>query len=271
MTPLLFSALQLFYWQFFPISHVEKWIARTIVAVLGKALSESSFTIIFLYTAELFPTVVRSVFEHIRNTSDRMHTWQCWNDSYRLAFSLSLSLILFQTKRCWFYIICCTAGCVHLATDYAIGGRVAPPTFSHLLCCGSRMRFGKHPPARDPPYQTARDHWGHWETKEEKKCVWWKLHLNVQEHTVTAELQFNYITITIQSKFTKRNCVCTSKFYTIVYVCVLPLTNSGTGLSARLTSSEIRNTANTGLCCILLMNTKKQKQLWDTSEGKGHV
>ncbi|XP_076142221.1 solute carrier family 22 member 7-like isoform X1 [Alosa pseudoharengus] len=35
------------------------WIVRTVVAVLGKGLSEASFTIMFLYTTELYPTVVR--------------------------------------------------------------------------------------------------------------------------------------------------------------------------------------------------------------------
>uniref|UniRef100_A0A8C4SUH0 Solute carrier family 22 member 7a n=1 Tax=Erpetoichthys calabaricus TaxID=27687 RepID=A0A8C4SUH0_ERPCA len=35
-----------------------KWI-RTFIAVLGKGFSEASFTIAFLYTAELFPTVLR--------------------------------------------------------------------------------------------------------------------------------------------------------------------------------------------------------------------
>uniref|UniRef100_A0A665T902 Solute carrier family 22 member 7-like n=1 Tax=Echeneis naucrates TaxID=173247 RepID=A0A665T902_ECHNA len=38
----------------------DKWVIRTVVAVVGKALSEASFTIIFLYTTELFPTVIRS-------------------------------------------------------------------------------------------------------------------------------------------------------------------------------------------------------------------
>ncbi|XP_056265670.1 solute carrier family 22 member 7-like [Pseudoliparis swirei] len=37
----------------------DKWAFRTVVAVLGKTMSEASFTIIFLYTTELFPTVVR--------------------------------------------------------------------------------------------------------------------------------------------------------------------------------------------------------------------
>ncbi|KAM4585505.1 solute carrier family 22 member 7-like [Odontesthes bonariensis] len=37
----------------------DKWVIRTIVAVLGKSMSEASFTIMFLYTTELYPTVVR--------------------------------------------------------------------------------------------------------------------------------------------------------------------------------------------------------------------
>ncbi|XP_028316683.1 solute carrier family 22 member 7-like [Gouania willdenowi] len=37
----------------------ENVIIRTVVAVLGKSMSEASFTIMFLYTTELFPTIVR--------------------------------------------------------------------------------------------------------------------------------------------------------------------------------------------------------------------
>ncbi|XP_076004191.1 solute carrier family 22 member 7-like [Genypterus blacodes] len=37
----------------------DKWAIRTVVAVLGKAFSEASFTTVFLYTTELYPTVVR--------------------------------------------------------------------------------------------------------------------------------------------------------------------------------------------------------------------
>ncbi|XP_049577139.1 solute carrier family 22 member 7-like [Syngnathus scovelli] len=37
----------------------DKWIIRTIIGVLGKAVSEASFTIIFFYTIELYPTVIR--------------------------------------------------------------------------------------------------------------------------------------------------------------------------------------------------------------------
>uniref|UniRef100_A0A3P9JPK4 Major facilitator superfamily (MFS) profile domain-containing protein n=1 Tax=Oryzias latipes TaxID=8090 RepID=A0A3P9JPK4_ORYLA len=38
---------------------LEKWLIRTIVGVLGKSTSEASFTIMYLYTTELYPTVVR--------------------------------------------------------------------------------------------------------------------------------------------------------------------------------------------------------------------
>ncbi|XP_024145066.2 solute carrier family 22 member 7 [Oryzias melastigma] len=37
----------------------DKWLIRTIVGVLGKSTSEASFTIMYLYTTELYPTVVR--------------------------------------------------------------------------------------------------------------------------------------------------------------------------------------------------------------------
>uniref|UniRef100_H3D494 Solute carrier family 22 member 7b, tandem duplicate 1 n=1 Tax=Tetraodon nigroviridis TaxID=99883 RepID=H3D494_TETNG len=37
----------------------DKWIFRTVMAVLGKALSEASCANLYLYTTELFPTVVR--------------------------------------------------------------------------------------------------------------------------------------------------------------------------------------------------------------------
>ncbi|XP_036448621.1 solute carrier family 22 member 7b.1 isoform X3 [Colossoma macropomum] len=37
----------------------DYWTSRTVVAVLGKGLSEASFTTIFLYTTELYPTVLR--------------------------------------------------------------------------------------------------------------------------------------------------------------------------------------------------------------------
>ncbi|KAJ8250504.1 hypothetical protein COCON_G00224260 [Conger conger] len=37
----------------------DMWYFRTTVAVLGKGMSEASFTAVFLYTTELYPTVVR--------------------------------------------------------------------------------------------------------------------------------------------------------------------------------------------------------------------
>lgn len=53
---LLMTGLCLFINIFVP---QDKWLARTIVGVLGKAMSEASFTIAYLYTTELYPTVVR--------------------------------------------------------------------------------------------------------------------------------------------------------------------------------------------------------------------
>ncbi|KAJ8248562.1 hypothetical protein GJAV_G00243320 [Gymnothorax javanicus] len=37
----------------------DLWIFRTVVAVLGKGCSEAAFTVAYLYTVELFPTVIR--------------------------------------------------------------------------------------------------------------------------------------------------------------------------------------------------------------------
>ncbi|XP_056091077.1 solute carrier family 22 member 7-like isoform X2 [Rhinichthys klamathensis goyatoka] len=41
------------------ITPTEFWTFRTVIAVLGKGLSEASFTTVFLYTTELYPTVMR--------------------------------------------------------------------------------------------------------------------------------------------------------------------------------------------------------------------
>ncbi|XP_059377007.1 solute carrier family 22 member 7b.1 isoform X1 [Carassius carassius] len=41
------------------ITPTEYWTFRTVIAVLGKGLSEASFTTVFLYTTELYPTVMR--------------------------------------------------------------------------------------------------------------------------------------------------------------------------------------------------------------------
>ncbi|KAM7008640.1 uncharacterized protein LKV04_000734 [Tautogolabrus adspersus] len=53
---LLLTGLCLFINMFVPKG---QWVASTVIGVIGKAMSEASFTIVFLYTTELFPTVVR--------------------------------------------------------------------------------------------------------------------------------------------------------------------------------------------------------------------
>ncbi|XP_055358697.1 solute carrier family 22 member 7-like [Betta splendens] len=37
----------------------DLWLVRAVVAVVGKGLSEASFTVVFLYVSELYPTVIR--------------------------------------------------------------------------------------------------------------------------------------------------------------------------------------------------------------------
>uniref|UniRef100_A0AAX7SV33 Major facilitator superfamily (MFS) profile domain-containing protein n=1 Tax=Astatotilapia calliptera TaxID=8154 RepID=A0AAX7SV33_ASTCA len=56
MGSMLLTGLCLFINIFVP---KDKWTVRTVVAVLGKSMSEASFTIMYLYTTELYPTVVR--------------------------------------------------------------------------------------------------------------------------------------------------------------------------------------------------------------------
>lgn len=53
------SADVLFFQLYFCLHAVDLWHLRATVAILGKGLSEASFTTIFLYTAELYPTVIR--------------------------------------------------------------------------------------------------------------------------------------------------------------------------------------------------------------------
>lgn len=47
--------VDLFVWGLFS----DMSVARTVVAIFGKAFSSASFTILILYSSELFPTVVR--------------------------------------------------------------------------------------------------------------------------------------------------------------------------------------------------------------------
>uniref|UniRef100_A0A3Q3G9D5 Major facilitator superfamily (MFS) profile domain-containing protein n=1 Tax=Labrus bergylta TaxID=56723 RepID=A0A3Q3G9D5_9LABR len=56
VSALLLTGLCLFINMFVPKG---QWVASTVIGVIGKAMSEASFTIVFLYTTELFPTVVR--------------------------------------------------------------------------------------------------------------------------------------------------------------------------------------------------------------------
>lgn len=45
---------------------LDLWLPRTVISVLGKGFSEASFTCVFLYTTELYPTVLRSDVYHLQ-------------------------------------------------------------------------------------------------------------------------------------------------------------------------------------------------------------
>lgn len=40
---------------------IDLWHLRAVIATIGKGFSEAAFTTVFLYTAELYPTVIRSL------------------------------------------------------------------------------------------------------------------------------------------------------------------------------------------------------------------
>ncbi len=42
-----------------PLFHSDLWVARTVVAVLGKGFAVAAFCTIVLYSSELYPTVLR--------------------------------------------------------------------------------------------------------------------------------------------------------------------------------------------------------------------
>lgn len=75
--------LYLYFVNFESISLAEKAVIRTIVAVLGKSMSEASFTIMFLYTTELYPTVVRLVNDkQLYQLGDNVLDWDDLSLSY---------------------------------------------------------------------------------------------------------------------------------------------------------------------------------------------
>lgn len=74
----------------------DRWVIRTVVAVLGKALSEASFTIAFLYTTELFPTVIRLVNNH----NDQRPQWSSiWLWLHLPIYSFTLTSTLWFSRQ----------------------------------------------------------------------------------------------------------------------------------------------------------------------------
>lgn len=135
----------------------DKWIVRTAVGILGKALSEASCAIIYLYTAELYPTVVRLV----NSKPTHRLSPRCLRTLLLSTIVHIISVFCFvflQTE--WFRLrfVRGVAHGVRISFHRATGGRVASPSRSHLLCSGAWIRFVGVAPARDAERQAAGDH-----------------------------------------------------------------------------------------------------------------
>lgn len=150
------------------------------MAALGKALSEASFTIMYLFTTELYPTVVRLVNNKVTTRSQFDH--RQWSSNllwpHVLQVYMNLSAFIFQTEWFRLHLVLGTAGRVHISAHHAIGGRVASLPCSHLLCGGSRVWFSGFTPAWNIKRPTAWAHRGYWETK-----VMWK-HVKRRSHVI---------------------------------------------------------------------------------------
>lgn len=134
---------------------LDKWLIRTIVGVLGKSTSEASFTIMYLYTTELYPTVVRLVSHYVNKFILLLYGGQC---------NICL-LCLLQTERFGLHCLFGPPGCVRIPTSRSIRGRVASAPSMHLLCCGSELRCDCFTPAWNIKRSTARVHRRHWENQ----------------------------------------------------------------------------------------------------------
>lgn len=140
-----FQFLRIFLIKHFPS---DKGVIRTAVAVIGKALSEASFTIIFLFTTELYPTVIRLVNNKLKESNLQTIIFYYVVTTCRLLqVYINLSALIFQTEWVRLHFISGTSGRLHIATHHAIGGRVASPPCTDLLCSGSWVRFSGISPA----------------------------------------------------------------------------------------------------------------------------
>ena len=123
---------------FFPS---DQWVIQTVVGVLGKAMSEASFTTLILFTTELYPTVVRLVCRKLMLASLTTDNNVLRDHIQAAQVYINLIALVFQTERFGLQLIPRAAGCVHIPIHHAIGGRVASPPRSHFLCSCSRIWF----------------------------------------------------------------------------------------------------------------------------------
>lgn len=79
---------------------VDLWHLRSVVAIIGKGFSEASFTTAFLFTSELYPTVIRSV-TAIR--AYRMHLFNHYCEFKHIICSVFNSVVNSHLE-----VVCCS-------------------------------------------------------------------------------------------------------------------------------------------------------------------
>ncbi|XP_041645784.1 solute carrier family 22 member 7-like [Cheilinus undulatus] len=95
----------------------ELWNLRSAVAILGKGLSEASFTTVFLYTTELFPTVVRQNGMGYVNFISRL--------------GISVAPLILLLEDVWFLLPQVIIGC--MATTSGLVALLLPETLNMRL------------------------------------------------------------------------------------------------------------------------------------------
>lgn len=155
---------------------VDLWHMRAAVAILGKGLSEAAFTTIFLYTTELYPTVVRSVTVIPMHKAATLKQYLLLHGTESSVKDCDCEVIMFhlshQTKWRGLHELHESSGSICGSAHPAAGGRVDSSSSDHHLLCGHHLRPGGSAASRDTQRQAARDDWWHWKATVGQFNTW---------------------------------------------------------------------------------------------------